>query len=149
MGSHHRGSPSEVAALDAYIKLMRAAESVTQRAHRVFPEGLTVTQFGVLETLHHLGPLCSSQLAGKLLKTAGNLTLVIDNLEKQGLVRRERDPSDRRFVTITLTPKGSTFITALFPKVAAALTREIGVLNPSEQATLARLCKRVGLGPTP
>ena len=146
MGTHHQGSKSEILALDAYIKLMRAADSITARAHLVLPDGVTLTQFAALEALYHLGPLFQSELAAKLLKSGGNLTLVVDNLERDGLVSRTRDPSDRRFVKVELTPKGSRFIGVLFPKIAAGLTREFSVLSSRDQLALARICKRLGVG---
>jgi MarR family 2-MHQ and catechol resistance regulon transcriptional repressor len=146
MGTHYQGTPAEVAALDAYIKLMRAAETVTGRSHVVLPRDLTMTQFGVLETLLHRGAMCQSELAGKLLKSGGNITLVVDNLEKAGWVARKRDQQDRRFITVSLSAKGRTFITNLFPKVAASIAREFGTLSVSEQATLGSLCKKLGTG---
>lgn len=51
----------------------------------------------MLEALYHKGPLCKRDIAAKILKSTGNITLLIDNLEKNGLVRRERDNEDRRF----------------------------------------------------
>lgn len=149
MGTHYRGTPAEVAALDAYIKLMRAADSVTARAHAALPKGLTLAQFGVLEALLHRGPLCQSELAAKVLKSAGNLTLVVDNLERDGHVARERDPEDRRYVTVRLTPKGKKFIAELFPRIAAGIARELAVLSPAEQAMLGELCKKAGRGRPP
>ncbi|MCX6952210.1 MAG: MarR family transcriptional regulator [Verrucomicrobia bacterium] len=139
-------SSAEAAALDAYVKLMRAAESVTARAHTVLPEGVTITQFAALEALLHRGPLFQSELALKLLKSGGNLTLVVDNLERDGLVARERDAQDRRRIAVALTPKGRKFITGLFPKVAASLAREFSALTAADQATLAQLCKQLGRG---
>ncbi len=144
MGTNYRGTKAEVDALNAYIKLMRAAESVTARAHTVLPKDLTLSQFSVLEALLHRGPLCQSELAGKLLKSGGNLTLIVDNLEKSGLVTRERDQEDRRFITVSLTEKGRTLITGLFPQVAASITREFAALSSAEQFTLGWLCKKVG-----
>ena len=146
MGTHFKGSAEQVAALDAFIKLMRAAESVSTRSHTVLPSDLTITQFGVLEVLHHLGPMCPSELAGKLLKSAGNLTLVVDNLAKARLVRRERNTDDRRFLTIHLTEKGQAFIAGLFPRVAAAITAEFAGLTPAELAALGDLCRKLGRG---
>src|SRR6266545_1475603 len=106
-------------ALSAYIKLMRAAESLTARVNLHFTAaGLTISQFGVLEALYHLGPLCQKDLAQKILKSSGNLTLVIDNLEKRRLVKRERTSQDRRYVTIHLTPEGEALIAEVFPKHA-------------------------------
>lgn len=145
MGTRHRGTIEEINALNAFIKLQRAAESVSVRVHDVLPAGLTVTQFGVLEALHHIGPLCQSELAEKLLKSGGNLTLVVDNLEKAGYVGRERDPADRRFVVVKLTPKGEAFISTLFPKVVANITKEMGALSGTELSDFGRLCKKIGL----
>src|SRR3954462_12732669 len=145
MGTRHRGTIEEINALNAFIKLQRAAESVSVRVHSVLPTGLTVTQFGVLEALHHIGPLCQSELAEKLLKSGGNLTLVVDNLEKAGYVARERDPADRRFVVVKLTDKGQAFITALFPKVVAKVKRDRAALSGTDSSDLGRLCKKLGL----
>ena len=149
MGTRHQGPAVEVAALNAYIKLMRAAESVTARVHFALSDGLTVSQFGALEVLLHCGSLCQRELAGKLLKSAGNITTVVDNLERRALVQRERDPADRRYVTVHLTAKGRLLIQELFPSVVANITREFSLLSPDEQRTLAKLCKRLGLGRVP
>ena len=144
MGTRHRGTIEEINALNAFIKLQRAAESVSSRVHSVLPAELTITQFGVLEALHHIGPLCQSELAQKLLKSGGNLTLVVDNLEKAGYVLRERDPADRRFVVVKLTAKGQAFIAALFPKVVANVTREMSILSATEISDIGRLLKKIG-----
>ena len=144
MGTRHRGTIEEINALNAFIKLQRSAESVSVRVHTVLPDGLTITQFGVLESLYHIGPLCQSELAEKLLKSGGNLTLVVDNLEKAGYVLRERDPADRRFVVVKLTPKGQAFISALFPKDDANVTRVMAALSSTELSDLGRLCKKIG-----
>jgi MarR family 2-MHQ and catechol resistance regulon transcriptional repressor len=145
MGTRHHGTIEEINALNAFIKLQRAAESVSTRVHEALPEGITVTQFGVLESLFHIGPLCQGELAEKLLRSGGNLTLVVDNLEKAGYVVRERDPADRRFVVVKLTDKGTKFIAELFPKVVANVSREMNRLSSTELLDLGRLCKKVGL----
>jgi len=146
MGTRHQGSKAETLALDAYLKLLRAAESVSARALVVLPESLTLTQFAALEALHHLGPLYQSELATKLLKSGGNLTLVVSNLERAGLVTRTRDANDRRFIKVDLTTKGRRFIGILFPKVAANLAREFAILSSRDQHALARISKRLGIG---
>ncbi|NOY45613.1 MAG: MarR family transcriptional regulator [Deltaproteobacteria bacterium] len=145
MGTRHRGTEDEVRALDAYIKLMRAANSVTARVHRhLAEERLTISQFGALEALYHLGPLCQKDLGKKLLKTDGNITLVVDNLEKRGLVERRRDPEDRRYVVVHLSEKGRELIQRIFPRHVAAVVEALSALAPSEQQELARLCRIVG-----
>ncbi len=133
-------------ALNSYTKLMRAAESITGRTSRVMAEaGLTISQFGVLEALYHKGPLCQRDIAAKVLKSSGNMTLVIDNLEKNGLVRRERDNQDRRYLTVHLTEKGTQLITVAFAAVQTAIVANMSVLTQHEQHVLGSLCKRLGL----
>lgn len=133
-------------ALNTYTKLMRAAETVTGNVNRIMAAaGLTISQFGVLEALHHKGPLCQRDIAAKILKSTGNITLVIDNLEKRGLVRRERINADRRYLTISLTEQGETLIGTVFPDVEAAIVAEMGLLSEHEQTSLGQLCKKLGL----
>jgi MarR family 2-MHQ and catechol resistance regulon transcriptional repressor len=145
MPTHYRGTPQEVLALDTFIKLSRALESVASRLHQggTF-DGLTVSQFGVLETLYHLGPMCLGEISAKLLKSGGNITLVIDNLEKQGLVQRVRDSDDRRMINVSLTEEGEALIRRLLPPHVAAIVAEMSSLTPEEQRTLGRLCRKLG-----
>lgn len=146
MGTKYKGTKKEVQALDTYIKLVRATEAVTARTSQNFlAAGLTISQFGVLEALLHGGPLCQRDIARKILKSTGNITMVIDNLEKRGLVQRERDSEDRRFITIHLTPEGSKLIEGIFPQQVAGIVAELEVLSAAEQQELARLCRKVGL----
>lgn len=133
-------------ALNTYVKLMRATESVTARAHRQLSTfGLSFSQFGVLEALYHRGPMSQSEIGQKILRSSGNMTMVIDNLEKRQLVKRERSQVDRRFLIIHLTEKGRKLISEIFPSHAREITREFDVLTASEQQTLGRLCKKLGL----
>ncbi|MEI2690507.1 MAG: MarR family transcriptional regulator [Anaerolineae bacterium] len=125
MGTHYQGTPDEIRALDVYIKLARAADAVTQRINSHLKEdGLTVSQFGVLEALYHLGSMCQTELASKILKSTGNLTLVIDNLERDGLVERQRDSADRRFVSVYLTPTGRQLIDRIFAAARGRCRRD-------------------------
>ncbi len=146
MGSHFLGSECEVRALNAYIKLLRAAESLNARmSQKVAIHHLTLSQFGVLEVLYHLGPLPQCRLGEKLLKSSGNITMVVDNLEKLNLVERRRDSDDRRVVTVHLTAAGRQLIERIFPEHVALIVEEMGVLDEPEQEVLARLCRKVGL----
>lgn len=147
MGTHHQGSRSERTALDAYIKLMRAADSVTAAVQPMLAEaGLTLGQFGVLEALHHLGPLSQQDLAVKLLRSSGNTSVVLANLERAGLVQRRRRHDDRRVQIVSLTPRGQQLIESVFPRHATALTQRMAALSGGEQVVLARLCRALGRG---
>ena len=146
MGTHYDGRPAEVRALDAYIKLTRAASSVeTRLAPRLADVGLTPTQLGVLEALLHLGPLGQRTLGAKLLSSGGNITTVVDNLERRGLVRRERRDDDRRHVTVHLTPDGRRLISKVFPGHVREIVAAFSALAPTEQETLGRLARKLGL----
>jgi MarR family transcriptional regulator, 2-MHQ and catechol-resistance regulon repressor len=145
MATHYRGSAEERAALDAYIKLMRAADSVTARLDPLMRAAdLTVGQFGTLEALLHLGPLCQRDLGRKLLRSGGNVTVVVGNLARRGLVRRERRVDDRRFITVTLTDKGRRLIGGIFPRHVRHIVRELSALSLPQQAELGWLCRQLG-----
>ncbi len=144
--SSYKGSKEEARALNAYVKLMRASESMTARIHRhLVTKGLTITQFGALEALYSLGPLNQKEIGRKILKSSGNITLVIDNLEKRGLVKRERNKEDRRSYAVDLTAAGRKLIKTIFPRHAAKVVEEMKALTGSEQEELSRLCRKMGL----
>lgn len=144
MGTHYRGPHNERRALDAFIKLARAGDAVMAATAAVFEdEGLTISQFGALETLYHLGPMSQKQIAAKILRTGGNLTLVVDNLERRGLAQRRRG-EDRRVNTVSLTPKGRRVMERLFPRVAARIAEVMGALSPVELETMGGLLRELG-----
>ena len=145
--STYKGSRETVSALSAYVKLMRASESLTARIHRNLAEvDLSISQFGALEALYHLGPMPQVEIGKKILKSSGNMTMVIDNLEKRGLVRRERSKEDRRYFTVHLTEAGKELISEFFPAHAERIAAEMSVLTPSEQEQLGWFCKKLGIG---
>lgn len=145
MGTHYKGNKEEKRTLDAYIKMMRASESITARLNKhLMDNDLTLSQFGVLEALLHLGPLNQRALGEKLLKSGGNITMVIDNLEKHGWVKRKRNPEDRRSVLIHLTDEGRKLIETYFPKHLELIMDEFSVLSSEEKEKLGELCKKVG-----
>lgn len=146
MGTHYRGNKKEVRALNAYIKLMRAGESLNARVHQHLAEyGISSSQFAVLEILKHLGPQCQKDLGKKLLKTGGNIVLIVDNLEKGGLVSRKREGKDRRYVTVKLTQQGKNLIDRIFPNHVAGIVKEMNILDIKEQEELGKMCKKLGL----
>jgi MarR family 2-MHQ and catechol resistance regulon transcriptional repressor len=148
MGTHYKGSDEEKKTLNAFIKLMRATESMNGRLSRHLSEAnLTVSQFGTLEALLHLGPLNQRELGQKLLKSGGNITLVIDNLQKSGMVEKKTDPNDRRAVIISLTKKGRSYIEDFFPQHLGKIKEEFSCLSTKEKEQLGALCKKLGKKP--
>lgn len=97
MGTHYNGSKKETDALDSYIKLVRSAESLNAKINLELSEfGLTESQFGVLDALLHLGSMKHKEIGKKILKSGGNITMVINNLERRELVQRKRGEKDKR-----------------------------------------------------
>lgn len=132
-------------ALSLWVKLSRAHNVFAHEINRNIREfGLTAPQFGVLETLGHLGPMKLSTLCEKQLVTGGNMTLVVDNLEKEGFVERARNKEDRRTILVKLTEKGENLFSEIFPKHAGFITEISSVLSPAEQEELQKLLKKLG-----
>lgn len=145
MGTHYQGTEAEQTALDLYIKLWRAADAVAEHVNEHLKDAnLTVSQFGVLEALYHLGPLQPSQLAQKVLKSSGNMTLVIDQLVRRKLVRRKRRKDDRRCIDVELTVAGAALVEEILPGHVAGIVETMAALSPAEQRRLAELCRKLG-----
>ena len=149
MGTKYQGTDRQIQALNAYIKLHRAASTVETAANsHLLNHDLSLSQFSVLEALFHLGPLTQKQLGEKILKSKGNLTMVIDNLEKRGLAVRERSLKDRRNIHVNITPKGRDLMAQILPGHVEGIEKVFSVLSEEELQALSSLCRKLGLGLT-
>jgi MarR family 2-MHQ and catechol resistance regulon transcriptional repressor len=145
MGTHFKGTKKEVTAFDAFIKLTRASETLTSKLKLSLGDyGLSEGQFFALDALFHLGSLSQKELGTKLFKSGGNVTMVVDNLEKIGYVQRKRGKKDRRIFMIELTSKGKKKIEETLPAQAELITKMLNSLNKREQKDLQVLCKKLG-----
>jgi MarR family 2-MHQ and catechol resistance regulon transcriptional repressor len=146
MPTRYKGSAREVRALDTFVKLTRATETLGAQLQRHLASlEITPPQLAVLEALLHLGPMSQSELGRKLLRSNPNMTALLDNLERNQWIQRERSPEDRRVVVVSLTPEGRRVIERVFPAHAAHVTALMGALTAEEQETLGTLCKKLGL----
>lgn len=147
MSKHFKGSPRAQRALDTYVKLARATNTAMSYAREGLDKAnLTPSQFAVLEALYHVGPLNLGELARRILTSSGNLTLVVDNLERRGLARRTQPGKDKRFVLATITPAGRKLISRIFPQHARRIVEIMARLGGREQELLGRLCRKLGTG---
>ncbi len=133
-------------ALTMWVKLARAADTMANiTAKDIDRYGLTTPQFGIIETLGHLGPMKIGEMCSKKLTTGGNMTVVIDNLEKLGLVERLKDPDDRRAYIVRLTEKGEVKFGEMFPSHATFVEEVVWpALSEEEISTLSELLKKLG-----
>jgi MarR family 2-MHQ and catechol resistance regulon transcriptional repressor len=109
---------------------------------------LTTSQFAVLEALFHHGSLSHKELADKILRSSGNITLVIDNLEKRELVCRHTDPDDRRKMLVSLCAEGDTLIRRVLPSHLDRIFKVFNVLNEGEIESFSTICKKLGFHAT-
>jgi len=146
MPTHYRGTPEEILALDAFIKLSRSVNAVQGRLLPTLQKdfGLTESQFAVMEALYHLGPLQQGELCRKILRSGSNVTTVVDNLERDGMVRRVRDVADRRIQIVHLTDQGRALLMKTLPNHVGRVVQLMSALEPDEQRELGRLCRKLG-----
>jgi len=132
-------------ALDLWVALARCGASISRVSARDIQRyGLTQAQFAVLEVLYHKGPMPLCSIGAKLLVTSGNITYVADQLEKTGLLKRQRSEDDRRVTLARLTARGTALLDRCFPQHARRMTEAAASLTPREQQTLSRLLKKWG-----
>ena len=114
------GSRAEHMTLDQLLS--RAGGAVQGHYRRtVARHGATGTAVSVLGVLAHADGLSQRELAGRVGLTPATLTPVLDALEHEGRIGRERDTSDRRIVRLTITDAGRAYVRSVSTEVAAAL----------------------------
>lgn len=131
--------------LDLYIALSRASEWVNAHGDRdIRNYGLNRTEFGVLELLYHKGAQPIQQIGGKVLMSSGNITYVVDKLEKKEFVKRKTSTEDRRLVFAEITEKGKQFIEEVFPKHTEVIEKAVAGLTAEEKKIASQLLKKLG-----
>ena len=130
--------------LKVLITLSRSTQAVRKKEIRTIKEGgLTVAQFAVLEALYHKGDMRICEIIEKVLSTGGNMTVVIENLLKDGLVSKCPDENDRRVSLIHLTEKGNALIEKIFPKHLENINEIFDVLTTEDKINLINLFKKL------
>ena len=109
-------------------------------------EGLTVPQLDIITCLDRSKGLPLSELAERLLVTGGNITGIIDRLERSGYVYRERDKKDRRIVRALLTEKGFDLYKSFLPRYKDVMHKINSVLTTEERKQLQKLLKKLSQG---
>jgi len=137
-----REAARDVDASRAVVALARADDVVSRSMDQALgPIGMTGPKFNVLMELaaSPAGALPLSEVARRLLRSAPNVTTLIDRLEADGWVRRVRAPGDRRVVTAAITDAGWDALRRATPAVFAAEKRLLSCLPKSRRQDLARL----------
>lgn len=98
---------------------------------------LTLAQLSILLTLLDQGPIRMTELAARERVRTPTTTVAIRRLEKLGLVKRSRDPSDLRAVLVDVTPRGLVQHRESLASRRADLAARLAKLSPEDLATLA------------
>lgn len=147
MKTTRRYGRAEDRALRMWVKLARAFSTMNKlTGEDIRRYGLTQPQFGVLEVLGHKGPMTLGDLSHKTLSSSGNTTVVVHNMERDGLLGRTVSEWDRRVHYVSLTDKGMRLFRRVFPQHARAVAKIARVLTPAEQELLGNLLRKLGRG---
>lgn len=131
--------------LRAHIELSRSLTKIrTKESVWLANYDLTLPQFGILESLYHLGRLTVGQITTLTLSTPGNITVVIKNLQFKGLIRTIPSPEDRRIKILQITDEGSEIMQSIFQTHVDNLTGWYDkALNEEEIQTLSHLLRKL------
>lgn len=138
------GPASRQAAVSAWLRLLKVQALCEREIRRTLGDGFTLPQFDVLNQLARRPEgMTSVELARQLVTTAGNLTGIVDRLEREGLVRRTPHPADRRAVRLTLTARGRRVVRAAVPTHHRTVARLMAALPRRDVERLRALLGRL------
>jgi DNA-binding MarR family transcriptional regulator len=130
-------------------RISRLAQLLQAELERVFAaHGLNGGEFDVLASLRRAGRpyrLTPTELSRALMVTSGGMTKRLTTLEGRGLIRRERDPRDKRSTAVSLTAEGARLVDEALPEHVANEDRLLGELSEEERAQLAGLLATLAL----
>ena len=130
--------------LDLYNLVAKAHDKLKKvHAKHLGTEKLTTPQFGVLDVLMKKGSIPLKRISDELMVTGANITCVMDNLEKEDLVKRVHSKSDRRVINAELTNKGKQKLDKIYPDHVKSLTEFSKKLTEAEMKQLAGLLTKL------
>jgi DNA-binding MarR family transcriptional regulator len=141
------------ASLRLWLRLLSATtrieDTIRQRLREQF--GITLPRFDLMAQLEREPQgLSMSELSRRMMVTGGNVTSIVDQLEKEQLVQRQMLPNDRRSYTVSLTEAGRTAFTAMAQAHEAWVVELLSPLAARQQAQLHTLLGTLKSGhPTP
>nr|WP_052477652.1 MarR family transcriptional regulator [Kibdelosporangium sp. MJ126-NF4]CEL13127.1 Transcriptional regulator, MarR family [Kibdelosporangium sp. MJ126-NF4]CTQ98816.1 Transcriptional regulator, MarR family [Kibdelosporangium sp. MJ126-NF4] len=129
----------EAAAHEARMTIIGTVILSHELAHRA---GLASTDLWCLSVLYLTGTSTPGKLAAAMGLSSGAMTHIIDRLEQRGYLKRDRDPGDRRRVTVTATGMGDEKPPPIFASLGAAWRRLLAGYSESDLTVLLDLFTR-------
>ncbi|APR87909.1 Transcriptional regulator, MarR family protein [Minicystis rosea] len=105
--------------------------------------GLTGPQLTVIKLLETFENLSLSSLSERIRAQNSTVTGIIDRMEREGLVRRERSTTDRRVVHIRLSDKGQKLARQIQVEPMEIFRAALGSLSPSDLKDLLRIMNKL------
>ncbi len=138
-------------AMVAYLHLLRAGTECQEFSHEYFSShGMSSGRFTVLMLLlkrqscaEKGSQVTPAELADMAGCTRATMTGLIDTLERDHLVKRTPDATDRRMMTVSLTSKGTQLLNKILPGHFKRLAALMACLNETERKTLTRLLSKL------
>ena len=126
-----------------YLMRMAVNRVLPQMEALFQDQELTFSQWTTLVALHDGRISTAGDLAHNICHDAGSLTRLIDQMEKRGLVTRQRCDKDRRSVRLALTARGRAMVEALAPRVMNFWNKLLSGFSHAEVDTLIALLTRL------
>lgn len=127
--------------LEAILYLYTESRRITKELAR--RADLTGPQLTVVKLLEQIGDLSLSELSEKIRAQNSTVTGIIDRMEREGLVTRERSKEDRRVVYIKLTAKGRELAREIPVEPMEIFRSALESLSASEMRDLMRIMTKV------
>jgi MarR family transcriptional regulator, 2-MHQ and catechol-resistance regulon repressor len=131
-----------------WLSLMHAHAAMDSVARGSIKDaGLCYTDFAVLESLLHRGPLPVNSIATEIHRTSGSMTTAVDRLASRGLVTRAENPADKRGRLVKLTADGRALIEGAYARHSEHLQRAVdGALSVEQRSQLFALLRKLEKG---
>jgi len=136
----------ESAAQEALLNLLVVADFLHEKLDRVCAKhGITHGQYNVLRILRGVypngHPRC--EISARLLERAPDVTRLVDRLEKEEFVQRDRSTEDRRLSITRITKKGIKLIDKMTPEIEEMSKSFSSKLSKQEMKTLSEICEAI------
>jgi DNA-binding MarR family transcriptional regulator len=130
------------ASLRLWLRLLSATtrieDTIRQRLREQF--GITLPRFDLMAQLEReTEGLTMGQLSRRMMVTGGNVTTIVDQLEKEKLVQRQSLPGDRRAFRVSLTPEGRQAFAAMATAHESWVVELLSPLSERQQEQLHKL----------
>ena len=131
---------------EALLNIRRTSDRLHHFSQQLFkPHGVTPTQYNVLRILRGAGDggLRCSDIGERLVSSDPDITRLLGRLQKQKLIRRKRDPKDRRVIYATITPDGLRLLKEMDPVLSDHIKQLLKHMSREKLTTLVALLEEV------